>query len=262
VSIFERQRSGVRLTRAGAEFVSACRSTLREIDLIISKAQMAGRGEAGYLRIGINASLSTGELRETLFDYFDRYPGVTVDLIERQRLQLVAYVNSRIVDIAILSGSTERRVTDAMTLWSERLMVALPQSHALASNERISWNDLRGERVLLSKEDHLPEILDYLRARPGISGNSPNLVVRDLSRENILHCIAAERAISLIHQSATGVSYPGILFREIDDDTGLTLVHSTACWSSVNDNPSLRRFLSLLRERYPDATPFPEDSHE
>lgn len=170
VSIFERQRSGVRLTRAGAEFVSACRSILHEIDLLVSKAQIAGRGEVGYLRIGINASLSTGELRETLFDYIYRYPGVIVDLIERQRLELIAYVNSRIVDIAIVSGSTERRVTDAMTLWSERLMVALPESHGLASNERISWNDLRAERVLLSKEDHPPEIVEYLRARLGIRG--------------------------------------------------------------------------------------------
>jgi DNA-binding transcriptional LysR family regulator len=161
VSIFERQRGGVRLTRAGAEFVGACRSILREIDLAVSKAQMAGRGEAGYLRIGINASLSTGKLRETLFDYFDRHPGVAVDIVEGRRLELIAYVNRRMVDIAILIGSAERRVADTMILWSEHFVVALPESHALARRERISWNDLDGERVLIGKEDYSPEILHH-----------------------------------------------------------------------------------------------------
>jgi hypothetical protein len=34
-------------------------------------------------------------------------------------------------------------------------------------------------------------------------------VTRDLSRENILNCIGAERAISLTHHSGTGVSLSG-----------------------------------------------------
>jgi hypothetical protein len=58
------------------------------------------------------------------------------------------------------------------------------------------------------------------------------------------------------------VNYPGAVFREIDDDVGPALVHSTAYWNSGNDNPSLRRFLSLLRDRYPDATVLPEDPRE
>jgi DNA-binding transcriptional LysR family regulator len=253
VSIFERRKHGVRLTSAGAEFVTACRSILREIDMTVSKAGMAGRGEVGHLRIGINASLSTGELREALFDYFGRHPNVTVDIVEGQRLGLIAYVNSRIIDIGILIGPADCGVADTMTLWSEHMMAALPESHALAKRRRISWNDLNGERVLLSKEDPSWEIHDFLRARLGGSGNGPTLVTREVSRENILNCIGAEGAISLVHHSGTGVSYPGVVFREIDDDFGPALVQTIAYWSSVNDNPSLRRFLSLLRERCPNA---------
>jgi DNA-binding transcriptional LysR family regulator len=233
---------------------------LREIDLAVSKAQMAGRGETGYLRVGINASLSTGELREMLFDYVHRHPGVTVDIVEGQQLELIAYVNTRIVDIAILIGNAERRLTDSMTLWSDRLMVAVPESHALARRELISWNDLNGERVLVSK-DNSPDILHHLRAKLSISGNSPILVARDLSRENILNCIGVERAISLIYRSAIGVTYPGTVFRELVDDIGPALVPSTAYWTSGNDNPSLRRFLSTLRARYPDAIVLPQDGN-
>jgi DNA-binding transcriptional LysR family regulator len=262
VSIFQRRHGDVRPTAAGAEFVTACRTILREIDLAVSKAQMAGRGEAGYLRIGINASLSRGELRETLFDYLSRHPGVTVDIVEGQQPGLIAYINSRIVDIAILIGSVDRRVADTMTLWSERMMAAIPDFHALAARQRISWNDLNGERILLSREDHSPEMLHHLRATFDIRGQGPILVPRDLRRENILHCIGAERAISLVHDSGTGLNYPGVVFRDIDDDIRPALVHSTAYWSAANDNPSLRRFLSLLRERYPGVTVLPEATRE
>jgi DNA-binding transcriptional LysR family regulator len=262
VSIFERHRGRVRLTGAGAEFVIACRSILREIDLAVSRAGLAGRGEAGHLRIAINASLSTGELRETLFEYLGRYPGVVIDLIEGPRSGLIAYVNSRMVDIAILTGSADHRLTDTMTLWSERMMVAIPETHALATRQRIAWNDLNGERVLLTKEDLSSEIGDHLRGRIGRRGNGPSVVTRDLSRENILNCISTEGTISLVHHSGTGVSYRGVVFREIDDGNGPALVPSAAYWSSANDNPSLRRFLSLLRDRYPAAILVSEASHE
>jgi DNA-binding transcriptional LysR family regulator len=262
VSIFERRKGGVRLTTAGAEFVAACRGILREIEMAVSKAGMAGRGGAGYLRIGVNGSLSRGELRETLFDYLSQHPSVTVDLVEGQRSGLVAYVNSRIVDIAILIGSADRGVSDTMTLWSERVMAAIPESHVLAKRQRISWTDLNGERILLTKEDPSSEIHDHLDAMLGIRGSGPVVVTRDLSRENILNCIGAERAIGLVQDSGTGVRYPGVVFREVSDDIGPVLVHTTAYWSSGNDNPSLRRFLSLLRDRYPGATVVPEVSRE
>lgn len=35
-----------------------------------------------------------------------------------------------------------------MSLWSERVLVALPHDHPLSSRETVYWTDLRGETVL------------------------------------------------------------------------------------------------------------------
>lgn len=40
-----------------------------------------------------------------------------------------------------------------MSLWSERVLVALPHDHHLSSRETVYWTDLRGETVLLSLYD-------------------------------------------------------------------------------------------------------------
>jgi DNA-binding transcriptional LysR family regulator len=46
--------------------------------------------------------------------------------------------------------------------------------------------------------------------------------------------------------------YPGVTFREVHDASGPTRLNFRAYWRQANCNPSLRPFLDMLRERYPD----------
>lgn len=41
------------------------------------------------------------------------------------------------------------------------------------------------------------------------------------------------------------------MYREIHADDEVVRVGNLAYWSHTEDNPALRRFLSFLRERYP-----------
>jgi hypothetical protein len=45
-----------------------------------------------------------------------------------------------------------------MQLWSDRIMVTLPQDHPLAAKDIVYWTDLRAETVLLSQYDPGPEL--------------------------------------------------------------------------------------------------------
>ena len=49
-----------------------------------------------------------------------------------------------------------------MSLWSERIVVALPEDHPLADGETVYWTDLKGETLLISRHDPGPEIQDLL----------------------------------------------------------------------------------------------------
>jgi DNA-binding transcriptional LysR family regulator len=55
-------------------------------------------------------------------------------------------------------------------------------------------------------------------------------------------------------EGATGATYPGVTFREVHDNDGPTRLNFHAHWRQNNDNPSLRPFLDVLREHYPDLT--------
>lgn len=69
------------------------------------------------------------------------------------------------------------------------------------------------------------------------------------------------RRKSLIRQKAFSIRwravYPGVTFREVHDAEGPTRLNFRACWRQANCNPSLRPFLDMLRERYPDIVGAP-----
>jgi DNA-binding transcriptional LysR family regulator len=161
-------------------------------------AKAAGRGEAGYLATGFYTSLSAGNLRASLVEYGRRFPQVEISTVEASRTRLFDGIQNGAVDIAIVTGEPASDRDRSMILWSERIIVALPEDHPLAANEIIYWTDLKRERFLLSERDPGPEIQDILVAKLSSPGDSPALVRLDVSPENIKSLVGAGRGVSLM----------------------------------------------------------------
>src|ERR1700736_5636769 len=135
MTIFERSRGGVRATDAGRDFLHLARSILEQVDSLVTRAHRTGRGEAGRLAIGFYTSLSAGNLRATLVDYAKRFPQIDVGMIEGSRTRLTTALRNGAIDVAIVTGETPLLGSKTMSLWSERIMIALPEGHQLADGE-------------------------------------------------------------------------------------------------------------------------------
>ena len=83
------------------------------------------------------------------------------------------------------------------------------------------------------------------------------LLRHNIGLDRLLTLVGAGWGIPLVLESATGVTYPGVTFREVYDAEGPTRLSFRAYWRQANNNPSLRPFLDLLRERYPDLSADP-----
>jgi DNA-binding transcriptional LysR family regulator len=212
-----------------------------------------GRGDAGYLTIGFYTSLSAGNLRASLVEYGRRFPQVEINAIEGSRSRLFDGIQNGTVDIAVVTGEPASDCNRSMVLWSERIIVALPEDHPLAANEIIYWTDLRRERFLLSERDPGPEIQDILVAKLSSPGDLPDVVRHDVSPENIKSLVGAGRGVSLMCEACMGASYAGVAYREARDGNGSTRIGYHAYWKDGNGNPALRNFIHLLEERYPSA---------
>jgi DNA-binding transcriptional LysR family regulator len=157
------------------------------------------------------------------------------------------------VDIAVVTGEPASDCNRSMVLWSERIIVALPEDHPLAANEIIYWTDLKRERFLLSERDPGPEIQDILVAKLSSPGDLPDVVRHDVSPENIKSLVGAGRGVSIMCEASMGASHAGVVYREAHDGNGSTRIGYRAYWRDGNDNPALRNFIRLLEERYPSV---------
>lgn len=251
VRLFERTTRGAVPTAAGGAFIESARRILADIDRLHAAARAVGTGEAGELTIGFCAPLAASPLRGAVLDYFKRYPDVRLHGLEQDRCQLRHHLQSGMIDLAVISGWIPHEGLVRRALWSERILVVLPEGHPLASRERIYWTDLRDERFVLSGQDPGPDLAELLRARISEPGRPAQVVIEPISRENVMSLVPSGRFLTLASEAALGVVHPGLMLNEMHDPGGPSRLDYAAYWRQDNESPVLKRFLDLLRERYP-----------
>lgn len=251
VVLFERTSGGVRPTLAGREFVGSVRRVIDELGAIVDSAKAVGRGDAGHLTVGFYTSISAGNLRATLIEYARRVPQIEINTFEGSRSRLLDCVASGSIDIAIVMGEKASATNCSMALWSERIIIALPENHQLSTAELVYWTDLKRERFVLSERDPGPEIQELLIAKLASPGDAPNITRHDVSLESIKGLVSAGYGVSLMCEASMGTNYAGVTYREVRDGNSVTRISYCAYWRENNDNPALRNFIRLLEERCP-----------
>jgi DNA-binding transcriptional LysR family regulator len=251
ITIFDRSSGGVTATPSGLSFLRHARSILEEIDSLVTTAHRASRGEAGPLSIGFYSSLSAGSLRVALQDFRQRFPNVEIALVEMSRARLMTALRSGIIDTAIVTSEVTQWDGATQPLWSERILLALPQGHPLADRETIYWTDLRDEAVLLSQSDQGREFAEILMSKLVPFEDRPRIERHNVSCDTLKSLVSLGFGIGLVTESDIGFSLPGLIFRELRDGTGPSRIGYSAHWRAENDNAALAGFLALLKERYP-----------
>ena len=248
VSLFERSHRGLKMTNAGARFIQETREALRSIELASRAAAEAGRGGTGHLRIGIQPSIGAGFLRELIRTYRARHPGVVIKLREgAPPSDHVTLVRQGQLDVAFVADTAEAADCDVAPLWKERLFVALPDGHALARNRLIDWKDLRHEHFITRQANCEAELCERVVQHLSDAGRSPAVEKLDVGRETIMHMVGIRQGVSITTESTLATQYPDVTFRPICG--GDEVIGFKAVWLASNDNPALRRFLSLAKVR-------------
>jgi DNA-binding transcriptional LysR family regulator len=156
--VFDRYSGGVRATEFGQSFLRVARNSLEQVDSVVTSGQVTGRGKFGRLSIGFYTSLSAGNLRAMLVEYTQRFPQIEMAMIERSRNRLTTALRKGAIDGAIVTGERALLGSKSMPLWSERILVVLPEIHRLVESQTVLWTDLAGETVLISRRDPGPAI--------------------------------------------------------------------------------------------------------
>lgn len=243
VALFNRHHGGVHLTPAGQQFVAHARVALDQIGRATVDAASFGRGDQGLVRIGIFTSLAKGFLADLFRAYVAANPAVRSELVEGGPAFHISAIQRRELDIAFLTGTPIAEGCDLVHLWEERVFVALPKDHELALRAEISWRDLRNRRFIVSETDPGPEIHDYIMKHLVDLGHRPSVERHTVGRDNLMSLVAMDQGLTLTSEATTAARFPGVAYRQLADE----ILPFCAIWSPDNDNPALRRLISLAK---------------
>jgi DNA-binding transcriptional LysR family regulator len=249
--LFERSNGGTRPTVAGWEFFEQARRILEDTEIALRNLRTRSRGENGRLTIGVYASFSAGNMQATLADYRRRFPEVDVYTVDGSHTQLIGALGRNAVDLAIMTncpaGSNER----VLSLWTERIIVALPERHRLTEHGALSWRQLANERFIFPLNGPGPELESLLAAK--LHGDKSHRILhQEAGLDRLLSLVSAEYGVLLMFEGGAGIKHDGVVYREIHEDTEPMRLGFAAYWRQSNGNPTLEPFLRMLRERYPD----------
>ena len=245
VSLFERRSTGARLTRAGSSFAARARSVINDLRAAIDAAHAAGMGGDGTLNVGMIASLSCGALRDVVAEYASKHPEVDIGFVESERGELLTLLSHRQLDVVIASGEFPEVYVDSALLIEEPIYIALHEDDPLAERKRLTWDEVRETHFLVSATEPGPEIHEYLIRRLADLGHRPYVTRHRLSREGIMSLVSLGLGASLVADHWRGVQYPSVAFVPVGDEN--ERVPFSLVWRPDNDNPALRRFVSLSR---------------
>lgn len=254
--LFERTNGGTRPTIDGLEFLESARQILEETETVTARFKTRYRGSSGRLTVGVHASLSAGNLRATLIEYRRRFPNVETHLVDGSSDHLISDLLCSALDVAFVAEGNARWNGKALSVWSERVVIALPEGHQLSARQAIHWHDLKQEVLLLPQRGPGPEFGKLLMAKLGCT-HSCRIMYHDVSLDRLLTLVGAGWGILLALEGATGLMSPGVTYREVHDNSGPTRIIFRAYWRETNHNPSLPAFIETLRERYPDIAAGP-----
>jgi DNA-binding transcriptional LysR family regulator len=261
--LFERTNGGTRPTPIGSEFIASANRILEETSAVLRTLKARSRGESGPLTIGVCASFSRGDMYAAFMEYSRRFPDVEIHVVDGTYSSLLNQVAMNAVDVAIVARTNLIPGRSSLSLWSERVVVAIPMDHELSHNAKIQWFELANCRVLLPVGGSGPELETLLVTKVGI-GQRPRILRHDLGVDRLLSLVSIGHGLLLLLEGATGLHSEGVVYRGLHDGEEPTRVNFTAHWCETSDNPSLAPFIEMLKEKYPDLSPIacPPDSSQ
>lgn len=245
VELFHRNKRRVALSAAGTALVPYAQRAQREVDRGIEAARRASRGETGALTIGFIEAAADSILPEAVRGFIAEYPRVDLALREMPVPEQIAGLRSGAVDIAIVrppAGAGEMR---AERVLDERLLVAVPISHPLATRKRLAPSSLADLPLILLARDVVPGLRNEIIGLHVKHQIVPHVAQEASSIQAVLGLVATGLGVSLLPDSVRSLNREGVVFVTLTSSPRLSLVVI-----SRNDDhsPLTKAFLAALRK--------------
>lgn len=249
VVLFERNTRGVRLTAAGESLLQPARRVLAEAAVARRAVRSASLGEIGRVSVGFAGASSYYVLPHLTRAVASELSGIEL-LLHGQTYSGEAL--SRVVDGTLDLGFVAlpaREGVSTRVVRVEHLVVALPDTHALADVGSVSLADLAGERFVAFPASRGSAVRDTATRACLQAGFTPLIAQEAPDAYNLLTLVGAGVGIAIVVSSAQNVHSEHVVYRPITEDVPAMLI--ALAWRSDNASAALRSVLRLAETVLP-----------
>ncbi|WP_095154229.1 LysR family transcriptional regulator [Pseudomonas sp. Irchel 3E13] len=247
-ALFERTARQPRLTAAGLAFLPRARHLLQDLDKASTLAREVGQGLRGSLRLSHSSTVPlTGTLLQRLGGYLRENTGVSMEIAQlSSEGQLEELADGRL-DIGLLRLPVLRQHEGLCVepLFEEPLLLAVADTHPLATHNSVHLQDLR-EEPFISIPHRQRGGLSYLSAELCMSAGFFPRPARVVSRKTTqLQLIQAGFGVALLPRCMQDIAPTSVRFLPMAD---LGCVSTVAIAYRRDAGPLVRQFLNHLHE--------------
>ncbi|QCP54722.1 LysR family transcriptional regulator [Trinickia violacea] len=245
VKLFERSRRGAQLTPVGAAILPAVRKFADQLERLELAVREAVAGRSGVLTIGAISSAMVDVLPPLIERLKADYPQLTVSVKEIDSVEAIPALETGDIDLAFARLEGELGATvESLPLKQDRLMVAMPKTHALAASPRVRLAALADEEFVMFSRQVSPVYFDSLVASCRSNGFSPRIVHEVRSVASQVAFVGCGQGIALVPASLKKLAPENVVFRPLKEN--LSVVTTAMAWSTARDNPLIEAVAAML----------------
>jgi DNA-binding transcriptional LysR family regulator len=246
VTLLRRTTRRVELTEAGRIYLGRVRGILGGVEEAADLARRVAAGSVGRLTLGCVGTATYSVLPTLSRRLSDELPGV--DFAFRGEMlvpeQLTA-LHDGAIDVALLRPPVTDLSLAVQTLRRERLMVALPVGHRLASRRQIRARDLAGVDLIVHSADRRSVMYGVVLRLLHDAGVEPRIRHEVGETSTLLTLVAGGLGSAVVPEPVTALALEGVTYRPLVRPTAtieLAIAHRTD-----RTEPHLQRTVEVIR---------------
>ncbi len=248
-TLFDRNTRSVRLTSSGQALVNPAKEVLEAVRRAQAAVASADDGEVGTVRIAF-AGVSTHRLVARLARAVrSQRPGIVLEMSSQNFAQpAMKRLVAGETDLALGRWDVIPSEVEARVVMRDSLVVAVPDTHALAGARRLSLAQLSSETFVSLPPYEGSVLPDRLRRLARASGFVADIVQIAPDTQTALALVSAEVGCHLTLASvARNIADPHVMFVALDEAASeANDVHLRAAWRRDDQSPALRAVMHQL----------------
>ncbi|GEO39838.1 DNA-binding transcriptional LysR family regulator [Skermanella aerolata] len=249
IVLLDRDSRPLRLTEAGRLLYEHAAQVLERFDDLRTMMKRFREAERPRFVIGFVASTIYAALPNLIRRFRAETPGLDVSLVEMVSLEQIAALKDGRIDVGFGRIRLDDPAVRRDVLREERLVVALPLSHALLEREGpLSFTELAGEPLILYPRVPRPSYADQVISIFRDRGLEPNIAHEARELQTAIGLVAAEVGICIVPTSVQRLRRDDVVYRELVEQT---ITSPIIMSRRVNDrSPELAVMSRVIIEAY------------